>query len=60
MKADYWFKDKLSNFAEEADEESKLFIAFSEPIDGQGKIWFVDSGCSNNMIGRRQSLSNLM
>ncbi|KAK9750932.1 hypothetical protein RND81_02G230500 [Saponaria officinalis] len=52
-KADCWFKqndEQKANFAEKADDESKLFMAhspFNEPADG---VWFVDSGCNTPIL----------
>lgn len=52
--SDCWTKqkdDKPVNFAENVDNESKLFVVQSSPETTNDGVWFVDSGCSNHMCG---------
>lgn len=51
-----WGKEKDdqkgANFAENVHDESKLFMAHF-PVDVTSGVWYVDSGCSNNMCGAK-------
>ena len=61
--ANCWSKEKndqkQANFVEKVDEESKLFIAYSTSNNESDGVWFVDSRCSNHMIGDKTLFKNL-
>ncbi|XP_020243384.1 uncharacterized protein LOC109821619 [Asparagus officinalis] len=57
VKADCWYNEV--NFAEQNDEESKLFMAYFDTNDVASDVWFVDSGCSNHMSGIREMFREL-
>lgn len=50
---------KGAHFAENVDEESKLFMAYSSIIDASNGVWYVDSGCSNHMCGSKALFKEL-
>ncbi|KAJ8760556.1 hypothetical protein K2173_015223 [Erythroxylum novogranatense] len=45
-------RDQQMNFTAEDEEEDKLFMACIDSNSKPRNMWFVDSGCSNHMIGR--------
>lgn len=56
IEANCWEKAKEQvNFYEEKTEEGNLFLAYMNLKERKSNIWFLDSGCSNNMT-RRKSL----
>lgn len=59
IQANCWYKDEKANYAElEEYEESKLFMAHVETNDDvSSDVWFVDSGCSNHMLGTSGRIS---
>ncbi|XP_031253080.1 uncharacterized protein LOC116111015 [Pistacia vera] len=61
--ADCWAKQKnansQANFAEKADEDSKLFMAHFCNNVVSDDVWFLDSGCSNHMTGTRSLFKEL-
>jgi hypothetical protein len=44
------------NFAEYKDEEETLLMAHSGSYEGVDQAWYLDSGCSNHMIGTKNWL----
>lgn len=60
--ADCWSKqrnEQRSNFVENVQEESKLFMTHSHITDGSESVWFLDSGCSNHMTGTKSLFKEL-
>ncbi|KAE8732422.1 senescence-associated protein DIN1-like [Hibiscus syriacus] len=53
VKADCWRRSKQeqTSYAEQEDDEIKLFKAYQENAASHRNIWFLDSGCSNHMTG---------
>ncbi|KAH0636333.1 hypothetical protein KY290_036765 [Solanum tuberosum] len=50
---------KQANFTEEVEEGSKLCMTQSSVDDGLNGVWFMDSGCSNQMSGTRSLFKEL-
>jgi hypothetical protein len=46
------------NYAEYKDDEETLLMAHSGSYDAVEKAWYLDSGCSNHMIGTKNWLFN--
>ncbi|KAJ0048663.1 hypothetical protein Pint_16358 [Pistacia integerrima] len=49
-------EDKTANFAEgsnNVEDESSLLFVHDEPLEG-GDLWYLDSGASNHMCGRKE------
>lgn len=46
-------KQNQASYAEENEEDNKLFMAYCDVNDDESHVWFVDSGCSNHMSGTR-------
>lgn len=59
MKVDCWFKEKQVKFAEETENESKMFMAYVDQPKAKGDIWFVDNGCSNHMTRKKFIFTDL-
>ncbi|KAG6382598.1 hypothetical protein SASPL_157729 [Salvia splendens] len=52
--------DQKPNFTEKVEEENNLFMAHSNVYgDANERMWFVDSGCSNQMTGSRSLFKDL-
>lgn len=52
--AECWSKqsnEQKSNFAQDVEEESKLFMTHSTCTSVSDVVWFLDCGCSNHMAG---------
>ncbi|XP_021909456.1 uncharacterized protein LOC110823391 [Carica papaya] len=52
-------ENNQASFAEEPDEESKLFMALFCERKQSNNIWFLDSGCSNHMGGTKSLFKKL-
>lgn len=51
--------NKKANYAEIDEEEEMLLMAFVETNNAKREeVWFLDSGCSNHMCGKRQCFSD--
>ncbi|KAH7679433.1 hypothetical protein IHE45_06G058200 [Dioscorea alata] len=48
-----------ANYVEEKYGESNLFFTCSNKQKSSNKIWFLDSGCSNNVTGAKELLQNI-
>ncbi|XP_037494804.1 uncharacterized protein LOC119370542 [Jatropha curcas] len=61
IKADCWYKDQKMNLAaeNEEEEEERLFMACIDTNPKLSDLWFVDSGCSNHMIGTKSLFQEL-
>jgi transposase InsO family protein len=53
--ASYAKKDE----SEKEEDDARLFMAYSNSQEMTKDIWFVDSGCSNHMSGKRESFEKL-
>lgn len=42
-------EQRVANFTQKVEEESKLFIARTNTADIANSVWFIDSGCSSHM-----------
>lgn len=40
--------EKKSNFAQDVEEESKVFMVHSTCTSASDVVWFLDSGCYNH------------
>ncbi|GKV51302.1 hypothetical protein SLEP1_g57970 [Rubroshorea leprosula] len=55
-----WEKAKQqANFVEEKEVEENLFLTYLIPNVSNFDLWFLDSGCSNHMIGVRSLFRNI-
>ena len=47
--------EKAANYVEADKEDEVLLMAYIEPNDAKREgVWFLDSGCSNHMSGKKQ------
>ena len=37
------------NYANQVEEETNVFCAFSAKVEKNNEVWYIDSGCSNHM-----------
>ena len=44
-----------ASFVEKTEEDSKLFMVICSETEKPNNTWFLGSGCSNHMSGRRSS-----
>ena len=47
------------SYVEEDQEKSKFFMTYLCWNDIASDVWFVDSGCSNHMLGKRSMFREL-
>lgn len=62
VRADCWSEPQgqAAMGEEENDEEDRLFMAMGvEESSKKDNVWFLDSGCSNHMTGRRSMFKNI-
>lgn len=52
MKAEYWFKEKNANLAEEQNVSILFVTPNTNPV--ARNVWLLDSRCSNHMTGVRE------
>ncbi|KAJ0500422.1 putative RNA-directed DNA polymerase [Helianthus annuus] len=61
VRSECWFEPQVNNAAVEQieeEEENRLFMAISD-TDPTASIWFIDSGSSNHMTGKRSLYRDL-
>ncbi|KAJ0077459.1 hypothetical protein Patl1_35960 [Pistacia atlantica] len=60
VKAECWkLREKQASYAEQKEEEVKLFMAYHVDTTTSNNIWFLDSGCSNHMTGIKSLFTEL-
>lgn len=52
------WRENDANFAEFDESEELLLTAQQEVTKSNNQVWFLDSGCSNNMVGTKEWLFN--
>ncbi|KAM1079184.1 hypothetical protein ACFX2B_013776 [Malus domestica] len=47
------------NIANQVEEETNVFCAFSASVEKDNEVWYIDSGCSNHMTAHESLLTDI-